>query len=1057
MPIEPAKKNFSKEDELKIQEWWNKEKIYEKTRERRKNGPRFYFCDGPPYTTGEIHLGTAYNKTIKDAVLRYKSMRGYFVRDQAGWDMHGLPIEVKVEELLGIRSKHEIEDKVGIDEFVKKCREFSLINLEKMTKQFKRLGVWLNWDTPYRTIDNSYIESVWWSIKRAGERGLLYKDLRVITWCPRCETALADAEIEYKDVRDPSIYVKFKVLNEENTYILIWTTTPWTIPANLAVCVHPEYVYAEIKIDDERLILAKDLLESIVKLAGIKEYEIVKEFYGNELLGLKYEHPLRDEVPFHRAVDGKYVHAIISGTHVKLDEGTGCVHTAPGHGPDDYEIGKEYDIPIFSPVDEKGIFKEEAGKYKGSYVKKADDEIINDLREKNSLFYHGEIEHRYGHCWRCKSPIIYRATEQWFLGITKLKRKMMEEIDRVEWIPEWAGASRFKDWVRSAKDWTISRQRYWGIPLPVWICEKCNEKKIVGSLDELKKYAINFEDEIDLHRPWVDKIKLKCKCKSTMKRVPDVIDVWLDSGTATWASLTYPSKKEEFEKWWPADFITEGHDQTRGWFYSQLGAGVIALDRAPYDQVLMHGFTLDKEGKKMSKSLGNVVTPESVFERYGADVLRFYFLWTIPPWDDLHFNWDEVRVVSRMLNVLWNVYVFATTYMALDNYLPSKSHASHLREEDRWMISRINTLIKEATSHFEELQLHKVTRAIHDFILEDLSRWYIRLIRERAWIEKEDPDKNAAYYTLWYTLCNLTRLMAPFTPHVTEAIYQNLMRNIVFEFESVHMCDWPQCEEDLIDERLEEDMKIVKSAVELSYSARQKARLKLRWPVRSIAISAPKKRIEAIRRLEHILKTQANVKEVITLSEEETHPEVRTRIKPKFDVVGPKYKGKTSLIKKALEEIDGESIRSKISQGYVLKLSDGSEVKLTEEDIEFITELPKELEVVESPEMKLYLDGKITPELKSEGLAKEVIRRIQEMRKELNLSVEEMIRSSIIVKEEIREMLEENIELIKAETRSRELLFEDLKGYRKEWEINGNKYVITVQRDLEFQQIPREE
>ncbi len=1046
MPIEPAKKNFSTVDELEVQEWWDREKIYEKTRERRKNGPRFYFCDGPPYTTGEIHLGTAYNKTIKDLVLRYKSMKGYNVRDQAGWDMHGLPIEVKVEELLGIKSKHEIEDEVGIDEFVKKCREFSLTNLEKMTNQFKRLGAWFDWEIPYRTIDNSFIESVWWCIKRADERDLLYKDLKVITWCPRCETALADAEIEYREVSDPSIYVKFKISDREDTYILIWTTTPWTIPANLAVCVHPDYTYVEIKTDKERLILAKDLLESIVGLIGIKEYEIVNEFFGNELLGLKYEHPLREEVPFHREIDGDYVHAIISGTHVKLDEGTGCVHTAPGHGPDDFDIGKEHDIPIFSPVDEKGIFKEEAGKYKGFYVKKGDKEIVDDLKEKKSLVYHEEIEHRYGHCWRCKSPIIYRATEQWFLGVTKLKKKMLEEIDRVDWVPHWAGASRFKDWVRSAKDWTISRQRYWGIPLPVWICDECKEKRIVGSLEELKKYAINFEDEIDLHRPWVDKIKLKCGCNSIMERVPDVIDVWLDSGTASWASLAYPSKKEEFEKWWPADFITEGHDQTRGWFYSQLGAGVITFDKAPYDRVLMHGFTLDKEGKKMSKSLGNIVTPESIYEEYGADVLRFYVLWTIPPWDDLHFSWEEVRVVNRMLNVFWNAYVFATTYMPLDDYLPDESHTSYLREEDKWMISRINALIKEVTSNFEELQVHKVTRAIHDFVLEDLSRWYVRLVRERVWIEKEDPDKNAAYYTLWYTLNNLTRLMAPFTPHITEVIYQNLMRGIAFDFESVHMCNWPEHDEKLIDKRLEEDMNAVKSTVELSYSARQKAELKLRWPIKSIAISTTKKGTEAIKRLERILKTQANAKEVIFFSPEETHPDVMTRVKPRFEVLGPKYKGKTSLIKKALEEIDGEFLRSKISEGYLIKLSDGSEVKLTEEDVDFFRDLPKELVVVESPEMKLYIDAEITPELKAEGLAKEVIRRIQEMRKELNLNVEEMIKSSVIVKEEIRELLEENIEFIKIETRSKELLFEGLEGYKKEWDIDGDKYVITIDR-----------
>jgi isoleucyl-tRNA synthetase len=692
--------------EENIHKFWDEIDAYSQVREQRIDGQKFFFVDGPPYTTGRIHLGTAWNKIIKDSILRYKSMKGFHVLDRAGWDMHGLPIEVKVEGVLGFKSKKDIE-KYGVGNFVAKCKEFALSHRDEMTLQFQNLGVWLNWKDPYMTLRDEYIEAAWWTLKKAHEKNLLERGRRVVNWCPRCETAIADSEVEYSDVSDPSVYIKFPVADEENTFIVIWTTTPWTIPANIAVAVHPSFEYVRVRVSkndkEEILIMAKELLKNVLKQGRYKKSEILETILGEDLK-IEYKAPLGHKVP----KQNTFPHNVYLADFVTA-ENTGCVHIAPGHGIDDFELGMKHKLPIFCPVGPDGKYTEEAGEYKGMHVREANKVVIDDLSEKDLLLSSGNISHRYGHCWRCKTPIIYLATEQWFLKVTDLKEKMLEEIKNVKWYPDWAGSARFADWVKGSRDWCISRQRYWGIPIPVWICDFCGEVEVMGTMEELKNRS-GVKNLTDLHRPYVDNIHIKCsKCEKRMSRVPDVFDVWFDSAVASWATLNFPRDDKTYKEWWPADFITEGHDQTRGWFYSQMGASMVSFGKAPYKSVLMHGFTLDTEGKKMSKSLGNVVSPDDVINKYGAESLRLYVLSQNAPWDDLKFVWEEVGTINRMLNILWNVYRFPLPYMILDNFNPvdakDRLATLSLRIEDKWILSRVQSLIKKVETAMSEYNL----------------------------------------------------------------------------------------------------------------------------------------------------------------------------------------------------------------------------------------------------------------------------------------------------------------------------------------------------------------
>jgi len=969
--------------EREVQEFWTSSDAYKRTKKMRESGKRFSFIDGPPYTTGSIHLGTAMNKTIKDTLIRYWRMRGFNVRDQPGFDMHGLPIEVQVEKKVGLRSKKDIEE-YGIDRFIDTCKKFSLELLGSMTEQFKQLGVWMDWDDPYRTIKPDYIEAAWWTISRANERGLLESSNRVLTWCPRCETALAEAEIEYWDEDDPSIMVRFP-LKGEDCALLIWTTTPWTLPSNLAVAAHPDLDYARTEFSGtsgkEVLIVLSSEVEKITKLGNYEKAKVLKKMKGKALEGLEYTPPFEIEAKYLKR--SKWTHKVVLADYVEADN-TGLVHTAPGFGPDDYETGKRYGIEPFCPVNEAGRFTDAFPLMAGQKVRAANTELLKHLDEKGILFNSSKIKHRYGHCWRCKSPIIYRNTDQWFLKITEIKDKMMSEIERVKWVPEWAGSSREKNWVEGARDWCISRQRYWGIPLPVWTCG-CGEKRVVGRYSELKD-GKGYKEGMDTHRPWIDGVTFKCKkCGGTMERVKDVLDVWFDSGVAGWATLGYPSNEKEFKKWFPANFITEAHDQTRGWFYSQLAAGVISFDRAPYDEVLMHGWVLDPKGQKMSKSKGNVIEPLDIIKEVGADSLRFYVTRVNSPWEDTAFQKDGPKNARKVLNTYWNVVNFASTYMNIDNYDPEKhtfdSMRKHFRDEDVWMISKTERMKREVTENMESRSLHKVGRALEDYILEDLSRWYVRLVRDRTWSENEDveKDKNASYFILHYAIMNTALALAPLCPHIAEEVYQHMGG----KKESVHMEDWPSFSEKLIRDDLEYSMKLVQDIVEIIAAERQKNNVKLRWPLRSVVIQGESNKVnDSLKMFGHVLAQQGNIK--------------------------------------TIDYLDAKAKCECVKNPNVSKVSFGPGT--------------------------LCIDFEMTEDIEAEGYARELIRRIQQMRKDMRLDVEQYINCDVKADAEMTRFFEMWKEHISNEVRAKTMIFTDspMGDDVKTWEVQGKDIVIGI-------------
>lgn len=991
----PSKQYKPQELERRIQNYWEEVDAYKKTKAQRASGTPFYFIDGPPYTSGAIHLGTAWNKIIKDTVVRYLRMTGHNVRDQPGYDMHGLPIEVGVERDLKIKNKKQIEE-FGIDKFIAKCRAYAMKYHVTMTEQFKALGVWLDWERPYLTIRNHYIEAAWWTLKRAAERNLLIQAERVLTWCPRCETALAEAEVDYWDETDPSIYVKFPVKGRKDEYIIIWTTTPWTLPADLAVAVHPDFTYVRAKVikdaKHEIFILLDARAQEVTELAGYKLLEIIEKIRGDELEGLSYVHPLLDEVPYQQQSHGYWLHKVVLADYVTAER-TGCVHTAPGHGPDDFDTGKRYDLPPFCPVDESGTFTPDAGKYAGKFTKSADPEIIADLQRKGLMLHVDKVTHRYGHCWRCNTPITYRTTTQWFLKVTAIRTKMLTEISRAKWIPEWAGSSRFYDWVENTRDWCISRQRYWGIPLPIWLCKSCGAQKVIGSVAELNG-AEGYTEGMDLHRPWIDRVKLTCdSCSSSMLRVPDVLDVWFDSAVCSWAQLNFPQSQTEFDRWWPCKWITEAHDQTRGWFYSQLGASVIAFDRIPYESVLMHGWALDAQGQPMSKSAGNIISPFEVTEKYGVDALRFYLLRASAPWEDIPFSWEGVRNAHRMLNILWNVYVFAITYMALDKFDPSRASFDAIKHafkaEDTWLISRLESVKREVTDHLDKYNLHLACRTLEHFILEDLSRWYVRLVRNRTWIEADDPVKLSAYRTLYDALATIAILLAPITPHIAEELYSNLVRT----HPTVHLCDWPKVNANRHNIELETQMNIIRELVELGAAARQKVKLKLRIPCKRVIIQTDVPEIKrAVTSLEPILLSQTNCKRAEVISTATVLPSTAT---PHLAV-------------------------SEFKQGRV------------------------------------YIDTEPTPELRAEGYARELVRRIQQMRKEIDLAVDENIHTHVYVeKSELVTDLKQWRDYICTETRSVTIDVQlgtmpastkSQQHYVKSWQVDEQTIIIGISK-----------
>ena len=904
-----------KQVEEKVLRFWEEKNVYSTLRESLRGRPKYYFLDGPPYpSSGEPHPGTVWNKVLKDVFIRFARASGYDVIDRAGWDCHGLPIEVKTEQMLGFKTKRDVEA-YGIANFVDSCKKFAEENIAEMTKHFKNFGASLNWVDAYRTMDDYYIESAWWGIKKIWEQGRLKRGLQVVHWCPRCETVLADYEVsEYKDLRDPSIYVRFPLKERPGESLLIWTTTPWTLPANVAVMVHPDETYVKVRVKQNLIILMEARLEAVASELGWEDYEIVDRFPGSKLEGLAYEHPLKKLVPALKNLERGHV-VVLSSKYVSREEGTGCVHAAPGHGQEDYEeVHLHYGLPVLSPVDDSGRFTEEAGPYAGIPVRDANSKIISDLDDLGALAGASFIVHRYPVCWRCKTPLIIRATEQWFIQLSDLKEKLLSEMERVKWTPGWA-KTRFRNWLEELRDWVISRQRFWGTPLPIWICEKCGWTTVVGSLDEL--HELSGTRPPDLHRPWVDEVTFTCpKCGGTVRRVPDVVDVWYDSGISFFASLGYPKKKEDFERLFPADFITEGHDQTRGWFFSLLRMGVLLFGRAPYESVLVHGFMLDEKGREMHKSLGNFEPPDKIVAEVGRDAFRL-FVMTRTPWSDIRFVWKDLKNAVRTLNVIWNVYSFASTYLAgadVEESLVDEKF-DELPPEDRWILSRAASTRDKLVEAMSELSPHEALSAVLEFYVEDLSHLYIHAVRKV--LRKEGEEKKLKGAVLLTALKYVLPLLAIFTPFIAEEIYQASLRQ-QSDPESVHMLPLPPPKPEWISQELESGMNYVREVIRAGLQARASAGVKRRAPLRSVVIVTEDESLKkAVTTFKEVIKTELNVHEVLL---SDTPPE-------------------------------GKWTMAEISAGSV------------------------------------FVPSELGPEERLEWIAREVLRRIQQTRKEMGLTV----------------------------------------------------------------------
>ena len=1001
---------YSPKIEEEILQYWEKNKIFEKSLEKRKNGKKFIFLEGPPTANGLPHPGHVLTRTMKDVILRYKTMHGYYVERKAGWDTHGLPVEIEVEKLLGLKNKQEVE-KYGIEKFNEECKK-SVFKYEEAWKEMtKRVGFWIDMENPYITMDNKYIESVWWSLKEAWKNGLLYRGYRVTPYCPRCGTTLSSHEVAqgYREVEDPSIFVRFKIRGKDE-YFLAWTTTPWTLISNVALAVHPQEEYVKIKYNGNIFILAEKRAKAL-----IKNYEVIEKFKGKEIEGIEYE-PLYNYVK-----PDKKCWYVVLADFVTMDEGTGIVHIAPAFGEDDYEIGKKYDLPMIQPVDLQGRFTSIVKKWAGRFVKEADEDIIKDLEKRGLLEGHQKYKHQYPFCWRCDTPLLYYAIESWFIGMSKLRENLIKNNEKINWYPNYLKYGRFGEFIKEARDWALSRKRYWGTPLPIWKCEKCGHEVCIGSIDELKEMAKNMPEKIDLHRPYVDKIVLKCPyCNGDMKRVEEVIDAWYDSGSAPFAQWHYPfENKEKFKQNFPADFICEAIDQTRGWFYSLLAISTLLFDKPAYENVLTLGLILDEKGQKMSKKARNYVEPNEIFEKEGADALRWYLVSSSAPWQPKRFYEKVVKeALSKFLLTLWNVFSFYKTYSTLDKFnYESKAIEFEKRSIlDKWIISSLNSLIKEVEEKMEKYEVHKAARAIENFVINDLSNWYVRNSRKRFWTEEENVDKLAGYSTLYEVLIILVKLLAPFIPFITEKIYLDIAGK-----ESVHLCDFPSANEKLIDNKLEKKMEIVRSLTEEARAIRAKNKIKLRQPLlKAIIVSK-----EDLMPLKDIFKEEMNVKEIIFALDDKDF--IKKVAKPNYSKIGPKYKENAKKIAELIESTPLE------------KLND---LGIDNEDF-IIEEEPKEGFAVGGNENKVALYILITPELKKEGFAREVVRRIQEMRKRMNLEMEDKIITKIGID---KERLGKWERYVKNETRSSKIIYE-VPSEGVEWEIDGEKIKIEIRKE----------
>ena len=1036
--------------EKKVEEFWKENHIFEKSMENRKEGETYTFYDGPPTANGKPHIGHVLTRVIKDMIPRYRTMKGYMVPRKAGWDTHGLPVELEVEKKLGLDGKEQIEE-YGMEPFIKQCKE-SVWKYKGMWEDFSStVGFWADMEHPYVTYYDDYIESEWWALKEIWNKKLLYKGFKIVPYCPRCGTPLSAQEVSqgYKTVKERSAVVRFKVVGED-AYFLAWTTTPWTLPSNVALCVNPDETYCKVKAaDGYTYYMAEALLDKVLgKLAkeeGEKAYEVLETYEGTDLEYKEYE-PLFACAGEAAAKQKKKAHFVTCDTYVTMSDGTGIVHIAPAFGEDDSRIGRNYDLPFVQFVDGQGNLTKETP-YAGVFVKKADPMVLTDLDKEGKLFDAPKFEHEYPHCWRCDTPLIYYARESWFIKMTAVKDDLIRNNNTINWIPESIGKGRFGDWLENVQDWGISRNRYWGTPLNIWQCE-CGHMHSVGSRQELFEMSGDERAKtVELHRPYIDEITLKCpECGGEMHRVPEVIDCWFDSGAMPFAQHHYPfENKELFEQQFPANFISEAVDQTRGWFYSLLAESTLLFNKAPYKNVIVLGHVQDENGQKMSKSKGNAVDPFDALNKYGADAIRWYFYINSAPWLPNRFHGKAVVEGQRkFMSTLWNTYAFFVLYANIDNFDPTKYNLEYdqLPVMDKWLLSRLNTTVQAVDNDLANYKIPEAARALQEFV-DEMSNWYVRRSRERFWAKGMEQDKINAYMTLYNALVTIAKTAAPMIPFMTEDMYQNLVRSVDKDApESIHLCDFPTVNEAWIDKDLEADMKELLEIVVLGRACRNTANIKNRQPIGTMYVKAEKKMGEFYT---DIIADELNVKEVKFADDVESF--ISYSFKPQLRTVGPKYGKLLGGIKQALTDIDGTAAMKELRGNGVLKLDiNGNDVELTEEDL-LIETAQTEGYVSESDgETSVVLDTNLTPELIEEGFVREIISKIQTMRKEAGFEVMDKIKVYAHGNDKIQEVMKAHEDEIKSEVLADEMVLGETDGYVKEWNINKEAVTMGVKK-----------
>ena len=1039
------------EREKKVEKFWADNDIFQKSMKEREGNPMYTFYDGPPTANGKPHIGHVLTRVIKDMIPRYRTMKGYQVPRKAGWDTHGLPVELEVEKLLGLDGKDQIEE-YGLEPFIDKCKE-SVWKYKGMWEDFSStVGFWADMDNPYVTYDNNFIESEWWALKQIWDKGLLYKGFKIVPYCPRCGTPLSAQEVAqgYKDVKERSAIVRFKV-KDEDAYILAWTTTPWTLPSNLALCVNPKEDYAKVKAaDGYSYYMACALLDTVLgKLAdgeeGKKAYEVLETYKGTDLEGKEYE-PLYQCAADIAEKQNKKAFYVVCDEYVTLTDGTGVVHIAPAFGEDDANVGRKYDLPFVQLVDEKGNMAESTP-FAGLFVKKADPEVLKDLEARGQLFDAPKFEHSYPHCWRCDTPLIYYARESWFIKMTEVKEDLIANNNTINWIPESIGKGRFGDWLENVQDWGISRNRYWGTPLNIWECE-CGHMHSIGSIEELKSMSDNCPDDIELHRPYIDEVTIRCpKCGKPMHRVPEVIDCWFDSGSMPFAQHHYPfENKDLFEQQFPAKFISEAVDQTRGWFYSLLAISTLLFNKAPYENVIVLGHVQDENGQKMSKSKGNAVDPFDALQTYGADAIRWYFYVNSAPWLPNRFHGKAVTEGQRkFMGTLWNTYAFFVLYANIDEFDATKYTLDYekLSVMDKWLLSKLNTLIKTVDDHLANYRIPESARALQEFV-DDMSNWYVRRSRERFWAKGMEQDKINAYMTLYTALVTVSKVAAPMIPFMTEEIYQNLVRSIDASApESIHLCDFPEVNEAYIDAELEANMEHVLKLVVMGRACRNTSNIKNRQPIGQMFVKAG---FDLPEFYQEIVADELNVKNVKFT--EDVRDFTSYSFKPQLKTVGPKYGKMLGGIRQALDQVDGNAAMDEINATGSLKLDvNGQEITLFTEDLLIDTaQIPGYVSENDNG-ITVVLDTNLTEELLEEGFVREIVSKIQTMRKEAGFEVMDKITVTYEGSEKAESVFEKHGEEIGNEVLAVAVTKAQPEGYVKEWKINGESVNLGVKKE----------